>query len=282
MQSQHRWRQGLSAIAPLVRIGSIGARAAQLLDQHADWTVAATFDRSFYIRCGDEFICIGDERIGNGPLNALLAAGSRLPQLEIGVPLNLDLSTAKIWKADPWPKISAEALHVDRLEAVIAAALDAAPEASFVHALSCKPSDDPLARRAIEGMTTLGNALRDPTVETCEAAAQRLLGLGHGLTPSGDDVLSGALIMLRALNRTETATTLTAAIRRHMDTATSPLSCAFLRAACDGQPSAALNRSITTLLSNGTSDDVIAPIRGIGHASGFDLLAGALATIQPI
>ena len=332
-------RRGSSTTAPLISIASIGALALRLLEQHADWTVAATFDRSFYIRSGPEFICVGDASIGDGPLNALLAEpehnqkchprawpedpatnylemrnhhpqraattsqrstpaepwvlgpsprmtlegggdGDRqaASSRKIALPDGRILSwcEARIWQATACPQISPEALRVGRLEMIIAAACDAAPEASFVHALSSKPSDDLLARRAREGMTSLGNALRDPTVETCEAAAQRLLGLGHGLTPSGDDVLSGALIMLAALNRPETAMALSSAIQLHMDTATSPLSCAFLRAACDGEPSAALQHTIALLLNGAAPSQVVAPARQVGHASGFDMLAGIL------
>ena len=270
----------------MIRITSIGARAARLLDQHADWTVEATFDRSFYLRSGHEFICVGDASIGDGPLNALHAdsASQATTQKLVALPSGQRLSwnEALIWQAAPWPPVANRALHADCVGSIIAAAIDAAPATSFVHALTSKLSDDLVARRAREGIDRLSQALDDPTLKTCDAAALSLLGLGHGLTPSGDDVLSGALIMLSALNRTKTATTLAAAIQRHMDTATSPLSCAFLRAACDGEPSAAVHQAIGLLLNGANPSQVVAPARSVGHASGFDMLAGILvAAVVP-
>ncbi len=353
-----------------IAITSIGARAARLLGTLPDWTIAATFERSFYIRAGDEFICLGDASIGDGPLNALLtddasrsfplprrfggegqqhggkingglgdeavpgfslapigartwcqaearhrpvgemasaqaaaphprpaklpasalspeAAGERAKRavdLSLRLPggYAVSLKRARIWRPAAWPAVCPNALSSERLAAIIATAIAAAPAASFVHALSAVQPNDPLASRARHGVAKLRAAVADPSAGTCEAAVKGLLGLGHGLTPSGDDVLSGALIMLHALGRTETAAALGTTIRTHMRTLTSPLSCAFLRAACDGEPSAAMQQTIGALLAGAAPSDVIAPVRSIGHTSGFDLLVGVLVVLRPI
>ncbi len=77
-----------------------------------------------------------------------------------------------------------------------------------------------------------------------------LLGLGPGLTPSGDDVLCGALVALHAVGRADAL----ASPRRRRSTkaapaATSPLSGAFLRAAAEGLGAEPLHATICALLS---------------------------------
>ena len=129
-------------------------------------------------------------------------------------------------------------------------------------------------RRARAGIDALRPAIASHAA--FDDAVSALAGLGHGLTPSGDDVLSGALIMLHALGRPEAAAALADSVRRQMHQLTSPLSCAFLEAACEGEPSAAVHRAIAALLNGAIPAEVIAPLRAIGHASGFDLLAGIL------
>jgi hypothetical protein len=111
-------------------------------------------------------------------------------------------------------------------------------------------------------------------------AATALLGLGHGLTPSGDDVLSGAVVLLHAVGNQANAAALSAAIRKRMRARTSPLSCAFLDAACDGEPNAAVHQAIEALLTGAAPAAVIAPLATLGHASGFDILAGILIAAE--
>jgi Protein of unknown function (DUF2877) len=259
-------------------ITSIGARAARLLSQHTAWSIEAVFDRSFYIRCVDEFICIGDVSIGLGPLNALVAPESALPCIAIGRPLSLDISTAQVWHAPPWPTSH---FTPEPIERVIQHALQEAPPESFMHLLFAGgEAQTALTRRARLGATTLQAGLTSGDAARFDEAASLLLGLGPGLTPSGDDVLSGALVMLFALRANEPAIALEASISGHMRAATSALSCAFLRAACDGEPPAALHQSVSALLLNRKAADVVSPLRSIGETSGFDMLAGMLLVAE--
>lgn len=268
---------------------SIGARAARLLSRHSDWTVAATFDRSFYLRSGDAFVCIGDASIGDGPLNAVLGAGPPRPpavgsaatssgkRLEFADGATIRLDVARRWQALARPTGPA---HLPALQALKSVALGEAPAESFIHALTASTDTvNPLGERARHGLRLLGDAVGGAGFD-CAPAVASLLGLGHGLTPSGDDVLSGALIMLHALDRGETATALGTAVRSRMRALTSPLSCAFLEAACDGEANAAAHRAIATLLDGAAPAKVITPLASLGHSSGFDILAGILVVAE--
>jgi hypothetical protein len=108
-----------------------------------------------------------------------------------------------------------------------------------------------------------------------------LLGLGPGLTPSGDDVLCGVLVTLHAVGWITAAESLARAIAVAAQTATSPLSRAFLRAATHGLGSESLHAAILALLEGRTA---LAPhieaLDRIGHTSGWDALAGAVLVLQ--
>ena len=55
-------------VVPILRSGVL---AQQFCDRVAQATVEAVFARSLYLRAGDDFICIGEPDIGNGPLTLI-------------------------------------------------------------------------------------------------------------------------------------------------------------------------------------------------------------------
>ena len=52
----------------------VAGRAAREALAAGEGEVCAVFRRSFYLRLGDRYACIGDASLGRGPLNALVAA----------------------------------------------------------------------------------------------------------------------------------------------------------------------------------------------------------------
>ena len=80
--------------------------------------VEAVFDRCFYLRSGDHFVCIGEPDIGNGPL-ALIGDLAALPslrssaaqvalicdeQITIGNSVRLTLDQSDLWRPLGWPR----------------------------------------------------------------------------------------------------------------------------------------------------------------------------------
>jgi hypothetical protein len=290
---------------------SIGARAARLLSSRADWIVAATFERSFYLRSGDAFICIGDPTIGDGPLNAIVA---HLPSISIGTPCRIDAITAMVWHVSLSPisggegqgegrqlaqkspqqqpmervRTSSNPSPSDRparrcpslapegageREGLLMSAVGVAPPESFIHAMTDREPVSLIFRRVRIGIAALQRG-------DFESAVTAVAGLGHGLTPSGDDLLAGALLMLHASGQTARGDALAAAVRRIAPARTSPLSYALLEPACDGEPNEAVANAITALLADAPPAEVIDPLRRVGATSGFDLLAGMLSAVQ--
>ena len=58
----------IEVVVPILRSGVL---AREFCRRHARATIEAVFERSFYLRSGDEFICVGEPDIGNGPLTLI-------------------------------------------------------------------------------------------------------------------------------------------------------------------------------------------------------------------
>lgn len=107
-----------------------------------------------------------------------------------------------------------------------------------------------------------------------------LVGLGIGLTPSGDDALVGMIAVATA------AGVGSGTLRRFAglldDTLTTPASLTYLRLAMDGDFSAPVRHLLAALTRPGTPGlaTAVAELSTMGHTSGADLMAGtaSLAT----
>lgn len=129
------------------------------------------------------------------------------------------------------------------------------------------------------------NALRDWVSSDAwgkpPAEAVKLLGLGPGLTPAGDDALSGALLALQAFGEPVAARSLSDFLGAVAIAATSAISRAHLACAIDGEGHECLHALFTALAS--AEPDAIAfaadRVTAIGHSSGWDALAGVAAVL---
>ena len=110
-------------------------------------------------------------------------------------------------------------------------------------------------------------------------AVRGLIGLGPGLTPSGDDFLVGALALLDAIGERDAHTALARAIVDLLAERTTPLSACFLRAAAAGHVGEALHRAVSSAIT-GDADAAVAAIEKIGHSSGWDMMAGIMTTLR--
>lgn len=101
----------------------------------------------------------------------------------------------------------------------------------------------------------------------------RLIGIGIGLTPSGDDFLCGVLAGFHLWNASghPLSLQLKQAISESLNR-TNDISCTFLRCALDGYFSETINR-LPKLLSD---TDIRSAFEAIGHSSGMDTLSGIL------
>ncbi len=285
---------------PIWAVATCGARALRVVRQARHGVVRAIFERSVLIELDSGFVCIGDRRIGDGPLNCLLrdpwwfrhmpSIGAAVLPTSRGLGIvrgpELVVEATRSWSQPSWPVVPDKPALEKRLHDLTELIRLRAPHDGLARSTrDIGDSDSPLSRRAMQGCATLRRAL-DPATspyETDEAVAA-LLGLGPGLTPSGDDLLAGCVTTLFALDEMLRATTLAASIVRHAPQLTSPYSAALLAAAADGEVSGHWHDVLTSILSPRPLDHTrLTPlIDGFGHTSGWDMMAGATIALQSV
>ncbi len=238
----------------------IAGRFAQAALAGGEGEVCAAFRRSFYLRFpGGRYACIGDLSLGRGPLNVLVGE-LKIPPL--GERVGLDTATARTWAPPPHEP---GRLNLDALRR---AARPLVPgEGLGCLILGTHNALSGHAQPALEALERwlVGNALG--------GEAEELIGLGPGLTPSGDDYLGGMLVALRASGRGVQADGLWRWLQPRLAGRTSAISIAHLAAAAAGEAHEALHEVLNGDLN-------LAKLDAVGHCSGWDALAGALAVLR--
>jgi hypothetical protein len=221
--------------------------------------VCAAFRRSVYLRLpGERYACVGDASLGRGPLNALVEPFAPPP---VGSRLSVSAEAAALWQPPPGACIAEAKLlgraSKDRVPAEgLGCLIVGEHNALAVHA---QP-----ALEAIEHWL-VGNALGNEV--------EILVGLGPGLTPSGDDYLGGVLVALRRLGRAAQAEALWRWLQPRLAERTSAISAAHLAAAAAGEGHEALHEVLNGSLN-------LDKLAAVGHCSGWDALAGAAAVLR--
>jgi hypothetical protein len=137
---------------------------------------------------------------------------------------------------------------------------------------------------ALSRLHGLATALHAQHLPAFEAACLRLLGLGAGLTPSGDDLVGAVFFTLHHAPIPSWQTPIAgvrARIRKAAQSATNPISAALLDDLLDGSSYRALHELFDALHGQQASDierSIDALLR-VGASSGGDMLAGVLLTL---
>jgi len=282
--------------ATLIPIPRAGEVAAEFCKAPGGAEIAAVFERSFYLRAGDLFVCIGEPAIGNGPLTLLadmrvarlrLYPGQQARIEENGIAIGAATFTCERcdpWHAPAWPQAAAPSPPAQVRDAILRRAATDAPAEGFGRAIA-DASDDASARSARGRLARLRSWLAESMTATGDRATadpvRDLVGLGPGLTPSGDDVLIGALTLLDALGERRAHAKLAYAVSLVPPGLTSPLSRCFLRVAAAGHVGEGLHEAVSSIV-RGDADRAIAAIRTIGHSSGWDMMAGIVAALDVV
>jgi hypothetical protein len=162
---------------------------------------------------------------------------------------------------------------------------------------AAKAAGDPFLPMAAEGAKALlgwmksfeaGAVLPAPPVPPVPPVeAEILIGLGPGLTPSGDDFIGGAMVALRSLGAGALADRLAAWALPLAEKRTGRISWAHLECAAAGEGAGALHEAIRAMCSyeEFSGGDILAKdilgcvdaLDAIGHTSGWDALTGVVA-----
>ncbi len=253
--------------------------------------VAHAFHSSLYLRTGhlhtaDQLFCLLVKQLPRGPLN-----------LNTSIDSFTDIAVDTLWHYDnecliidnhltislnhitSWsPVIPAVATHSfeKKLDTVKAFAQTLSPH----HASAISKA---ISNRQSLGERALNQWLRT-TAQPVPDELKYIVGCGEGLTPAGDDFLSGAIVTLNYLQLDPAKSVLQEWITLNAPGNTSEISLAHLLAACEGHASEPVHRFFCAFFSIDTNArsltercrDVIA----IGHNSGWYLLQGILSVLQ--
>jgi hypothetical protein len=296
---------------------SDGPEASGLAD--ARGRVTAVVSKALYLECESScVVALVDPALPEGPITVRVAGlAGALPalkgsvrasfhgngsHLEIGGRLRLDLTRSRPWIP---PAITIEAAPaalnnaLDLLSGVIAGQREVAglgplspylaelldgDEGSPESAILDPPDPPaPLLRVASRALRELGRAWHGGDSAAASTAALRFLGLGPGLTPSGDDLLMGLLAVCRwSESYSERAALMGPPLAKRVleqaPTATTRISARLLAHASNGllyEPAMTLAACLFSARID-RIEPAASRLFAIGHSSGTDMALGIL------
>ena len=285
---------------------SVGVSAASALRRNTRLgEVFASFRRSCYLQtCAGEVLCLADEGLGRGPLTISVRLPEQADLPALGVlektpclleddslrvaTLVLELGGVEVWA----PHVSSESvdkllfLRTRELATHISSLVPADGLGPLLPHLQTLASGQslaidqlaPVSALAATAIQDLANGLVAHDVIRIEAGARGLLGLGPGLTPSGDDLLVGLLLALHAA-RSYMAPPLSEVVVAHARVMTGIISESMLKQASLGFGNGASHQLINALFEGQPDHEVLRKVdtlTSVGHTSGWDTLVGIL------
>jgi hypothetical protein len=279
-----------------VVIVTVGSRAAETLRAHKCGHVFAVFERSFYVRFGDDLVCFGPLALRAGPLNVLYDEPISWPErglapdlgvvrdgtsLRIDERVHVDFADAQGWMPPVGPRAIDNAILRAGLDRLAASVARRAP--GGLGPLLCAPhaKRDRLLDASAPAIASLRAWLSASLAGTDEPppGVDALIGLGGGLTPSGDDYLCGVMTALNYFGKASIASRLASVVLPRASHETNLVSHAYLRCAAAGEASIVLFDVLDCLLraNQPSLDERLDAVDAVGHTSGWDSLAGAVA-----
>ena len=192
-------------------ISHIGSFAQQVLERSKSALVSGIASRGIYLQPEDDWTLYISQEIFKGPLTMNLEEGStRLDKIRAGSSVRFNsgeiefpeekitffLEDSRTWFPSPVDNdLKSIPGHLDSILSIV---YKLSPENPYLPLLSENPGQIPGVPVIGERIQNLQNALKTGDPEKIEDGSIKLLGLGPGLTPIGDDFLLGVLL---AFNR---------------------------------------------------------------------------------
>jgi hypothetical protein len=301
-----------------IMVSSIGVMAARSLCQSSRWRLLSAYKRSFYcIDHKNNIICIGLDKIEKGPFTLLCSLGekwsrerlesvkyfnvdgNRLISKRAG--LCFDLKSSVIWQDSLHDLNSHEDFIEEDLSWLVHQASLSAPEESFGFLIPALFSGDGnkvvemqngicslLHKKVITVIDSLRDDYRLPAesfnIMDCVSGLQSLIGLGHGLTPSGDDFLAGVVMGFHKMHKHKEASLLARGFYAKAQGKTTVISLAFYRALADGLIAEPHMQFLEILgkQEKVNRERIFDRVIHFGGTSGWDTLAGIVFGISLI
>lgn len=285
-------------------IGPVAKAALQRSDRA---TTMACFDRSFYLKTDEHIICVADESLYCGPLNLMVRWHERRPNgassgLAVGQQWalendrlsllggsrdDIDLRAARLWEPIEPSHLFDQEKITDGLGRLIELLTPLGQQDGLL-ALILDPNRGP--RNPVEQAAAVPLcSLRHDAIGWLHngdlsilSSLHDLLGLGPGLTPSGDDIIAGMFVGSHYLGRGDAAMDLWHRLEQTARRRTTPISIAHLSAAAAGMGAAPFHRLLEALAKNQDAAviEALDAVAKIGHCSGYDAVGGLVLLLR--
>ena len=290
-----------------------GHLAKELLVDGRRGRIAALFKSSFYLQAGGAIACIGNHSLHACSLNVNTSAPGNLDwsanglktgspwrvlgrTLYVGGRFCVAMHTTDTWAPSGAPRhwramdLRRSVVELRRLCGL------RAPQEGLARAVVVggddgikRPCLHSFARAPVNGLRAwLTKAMKGAGSEigVCGSdhphGLQQLVGLGPGLTPSGDDFLSGVMFTLHKLGLVAVSERLWGRLRPLAMDAGNAISFGHLAAAAEGGGSAPIDELLGALLGgeSGALRRRLDAVDTLGHTSGWDCVAGVLTATE--
>jgi uncharacterized protein DUF2877 len=263
------------------RASSVGDLAVSVLARGTHGEVTRVFERSAYVKAGDDFILLLWGRL-RSPITVNLT-GPGAKRLKVGE--RCALSPGRIafdsWTVEVGGAEVYRSLLLERRDVSVPPASSFVRGVSFLRVLyDASPSGPSLAsdvelRRFALGALTALAAGREDGVRSFENY-RPLIGRGGGFTPAGDDFVGGLLSTYNYIARCKGSREILIPLRR-LRPRTIPESAALLAYASRGYVDEGVGSLILKTLG-GSSEftDELLTVARRGHTSGLDMALGIL------
>jgi len=299
-------------LRPILRLGSL---AHSVLAPGARGSVLAATSSATYLSAGDQgLLWLTTEQASlhrrgmqvAGPLPRLspgtgwAVVGRRL---DLGHRESFDLSGATVWEADE--ACLESVLPLTRLPAYLSAVspvLARLPSPvgfglllpAILARIEYRPSPRMIAepapslRRAWPAIRDVRDACLADDLPGAFARAEQLVGLGEGLTPSGDDFVGGLLYCLQRLRRAHPSLGPLDPLDLHFflqyaEPRTNLISYTLLRDHALGHACEVLHKFVDGLMAGQALEGMersATRLIGVGHSTGWDLLCGVVVGLM--
>lgn len=236
----------------------------------------STFPRAPYFEAGGEIIWIGQSLPARHPRAAVTVR-----PVATGKTLTFGVLPKPAWQRN-FPAVSE--IDPNRVRMAAEALLNtvcALGQPRGFGALLCHAElEFPLAL-ARERVRRFAHAYAARDIKSVHNASKALLGLGAGLTPSGDDLVAAALFGRRLIDRDDAWARMGSELVRDANRASHAISAALLADTVAGESFEPLHELADALVA-GDAGAALAAARAllrVGHTSGWDMLAGMLIGI---
>ncbi|MDO5728311.1 MAG: DUF2877 domain-containing protein [Actinomycetaceae bacterium] len=209
------------------------------------------------------------------PILSLIKAGDTV-EVEVGETTTLRFDTSAALTINDSTREESTLLPTDLV--VSNPTYEIAIADALTRSTSEQPNDYPRVTATIAGHVrqAIRAAIQDNLSE-CSLALRQVIGLGFGLTPSGDDTVIGALAYTR-LFASNAYRCLAAAVSQLVDRTTS-ISASYLTLSSQGYFSHHISRALRGFCGD-PSSTALTDLFAMGHSSGEDTARGILLAHQ--